>query len=69
MAKQREAHWAFVCPECGFGHDELGELACDDEIFSVVCLEEADRHVALRRCISVAEPADQARLRDDLVAA
>jgi hypothetical protein len=47
----------------------FGELASDDEIFCVVCLEEADRHVVLRRWIAMAELADQARLRDDLVAA
>ena len=69
MARQREAHWEFVCPECGFGHDEFGELACDDDIYCVVCLEETDRHVVLRRWISVTEAGDQARLRGDLVVA
>ena len=67
--KQREAHWEFVCPECGFGHDELGVLATDDEIYCVVCLEETDRHVVLHRWMAVTETGDQARLRGALVAA
>ena len=67
--KQREAHWEFVCPECGFGHRELGCLAANDEIYCMVCLEETDRHVVLHRWISVTESDDQARLRCDLVAA
>ncbi|MBV8578431.1 MAG: hypothetical protein JOZ58_25780 [Acetobacteraceae bacterium] len=67
--KQREAHWEFVCPECGFGHDELGFLATDDEIYCGFCLEETDRQVVLHRWISVTETDDQARLRGDSVAA
>ena len=67
--KQREAHWEFACPECGFGHSELGFLATDDEIYCVVCLEETDRHVVLHRWIAVTETGRQARLRGDLVAA
>jgi hypothetical protein len=69
MPKLREAHWEFACPECGFGHGELGSLAADDEIYCSVCLEEADRLVVLHRWIPVVEPGNQARLRGDLVAA
>jgi hypothetical protein len=69
MTKQHAAHWEFICPECGFGHGELGGLATDDEMYCVVCLEETDRHIVLHRWITVAEPGDQARLRGELVAA
>ena len=41
----------------------------NQEIFCVLCLEETDRHVVLRRWIAVVETTDQARLRGDLVAA
>ena len=32
MRKNRETYWEFACPECGFGHVEIGDLAGDDEI-------------------------------------
>jgi hypothetical protein len=69
MTKQREAHWQFACPECGFGHVELETLATDEELYCVVCLEESDRHVVLHRWIAVPEAPVQARLRPGLAAA
>jgi hypothetical protein len=69
MTKQREAHWEFACPECGFGHGELGNLATDDEFYCMVCLEETDRHVVVQRWIAGVETGNHARLRGDLVPA
>ena len=27
MPRNRQTYWEFACPECGFGHVEIGELA------------------------------------------
>jgi hypothetical protein len=57
--------FCFQCPECGFGHHELGHLVAETEVYCVVCLEEEGRLISIH-CWQ--EP-DQARLRADLVAA
>lgn len=41
--------WHFVCPECGFGDRERGELAPDHEIVCEICLEDNGIHIRLRR--------------------
>ncbi len=69
MPSNRETYWEFACPECGFGHIEIGHLAADDEIHCVVCLEEIDRHVVLRRWPAFSPAPDQALLRAGRVAA
>ncbi len=30
----------FQCPECGFGHHEVGHMVAETEVYCVVCLEE-----------------------------
>ena len=57
----------FQCPECGFGHHEVGHLVGEAEIHCIVCLEEHGRLITVH-CWE-AEPDDQARLREGLVAA
>ena len=57
----------FQCPECGFGHHEVGHMVAETEVYCVVCLEEEVRLVSIH-CWHEDEP-DQARLRADLVAA
>jgi hypothetical protein len=57
----------FQCPECGFGHHEVGHMVAETEVYCVVCLEEEGRLVSIH-CWREDEP-DQARLRADLVAA
>ncbi len=37
----------FQCPECGFGHHEVGHLVAADEIHCLICLEEDGRLVVL----------------------
>jgi hypothetical protein len=59
--------FCFQCPECGFGHHELGHLVAETEVYCVVCLEEEGRLISIH-CWQEDEP-DQARLRADLVAA
>ncbi|MBV9251764.1 MAG: hypothetical protein JO227_21295 [Acetobacteraceae bacterium] len=64
-----EACWCFQCPECGFGSQELGGLAKDQELVCEVCLEEGRGEVRLHRW----EPARQpvlvyARFRGGLAA-
>ncbi|HYZ25080.1 MAG TPA: hypothetical protein VE690_23305, partial [Rhodopila sp.] len=44
--------WQFRCPECGFGHRELGHLLPDEEIYCVVCEDETRRHVKLLRWLT-----------------
>jgi hypothetical protein len=44
-----ERCWCFRCPECGFGHEELGYLAADQELLCEVCLEEDRSAVPLHR--------------------
>ena len=63
--------WQFICPECGFGHEELGILAADDDLYCVVCLEERDVHVRLSRWTAPVSPAPQPAVaveRPDLAA-
>ncbi len=62
MARVREAVWHFHCPECGFGDREFGYLLADEEVHCLVCLEEGDRTVILRRWL--ADGIGQARLRE-----
>jgi hypothetical protein len=59
--------WSFQCPECGFGHVELGWLATDNETHCLVCLEERGVDVRLQRWLDQ-QPYSQARLRDVLAA-
>lgn len=59
--------WSFQCPECGFGHEELGWLGSDDEAYCLVCSEERGEDVRLQRWLDEA-PDRQARLRDVLAA-
>jgi hypothetical protein len=59
--------FCFQCPECGFGHHEVGHLVAETEVYCVVCLEEEGRLISIH-CWQEDEP-DQARLRTDLVAA
>jgi hypothetical protein len=59
--------WAFQCPECGFGHTELGWLSTDDEAYCLVCSEDCGANVRLRRWLDE-QPQDQARLREVLAA-
>lgn len=54
MLSKRVAVWLFTCPECGFGHAELGHLAADDDIYCVVCHEEEGRNVTLTRWLRAA---------------
>jgi hypothetical protein len=58
----------FQCPECGFGHHEVGHLVGETEIHCIVCLEEHGRLIRVHCWEAAIEP-DQARLRDGLVAA
>lgn len=53
--------WEFLCPECGFGHHELGRLARDEEIFCIVCDHDTGRQVKLQRWLGEAVSTDQAR--------
>ena len=62
-----EVRSLFQCPRCGFGSHEVGHLIADDEIFCIVCLEEAAIEVRLQRWD---EPGDgQARFREPPLAA
>ncbi len=61
--------WSFHCPECGFGHQELGHLATDQEIHCLVCLEEDGRLIHLQRWTEIEWAPGQARLRGGLAAA
>jgi len=57
----------FQCPECGLGDREVGYLVANDEIYCIVCLEEQGRQIRVA-CWEEGKT-DQARLREDLVAA
>ena len=59
--------WSFQCPDCGFGHVELGCFGTDDEAYCLVCSEERGATVRLQRWVDV-EADRQARLRDVLAA-
>ena len=39
----------FVCPECGLSDAEIGSLATAGEVHCIVCLNEDNQHVFLRR--------------------
>jgi hypothetical protein len=69
MPKDRETHWQFACPECGFGHAEIGALAADDEIYCLVCLEEAGRYIILHRWPAESVASEQALLSVRRIAA
>jgi hypothetical protein len=53
-----QGFWKFHCPVCGFGDGEHGHLLAAHEVHCVVCLEEEDRYVRLRRweVVEVEEP-------------
>ena len=55
--------WSFQCPECGFGHQEIGHLAADQEIHCFVCMDEDGRYVRLQRWTQVGSAPDQAMER------
>ena len=55
----------FQCPECGMGDHEIGPMA-ETEIHCIVCLEEHGRVIRVHCWV---EEADQARLREGLLAA
>ena len=63
-----EGFWCFQCPECGFGSEELGHLAEDQELFCEICVEEARGEVRLQWWLPEEVPAVHARLRGDLAA-
>ena len=63
MARAIEAYWAFHCPECGFGHSELGRLGRDHDIYCIVCEHEHGRLVRLDRWLIEDADAAHARLR------
>jgi hypothetical protein len=58
----------FQCPECGFGHHEVGHLISETEVHCIICLEEHGRLIRVHCWEEAVEP-DQARLREGLVAA
>lgn len=63
-----EGFWCFQCPQCGFGHEELGNLAADHELLCEVCLEENRGPVRLQRWEPDESTPAYARLRRDLAA-
>jgi hypothetical protein len=52
MPRIVETCWEFHCPECGFGHHELGRLAADHEMLCIVCEHEAGQTVTLHRWLA-----------------
>lgn len=60
--------WCFQCPECGFGHEELGRLADDQAFLCEVCLEEDRGEVRLDRWLLQEAAPVYARLRGVLAA-
>jgi uncharacterized Zn finger protein (UPF0148 family) len=58
-----EECWEFHCPDCGFGHHELGRLARDHEIYCIVCEHESGHLVKVQRWLADENAEDQARLR------
>lgn len=60
-----EALWEFHCPECGFGHGELGRFGSDHEIYCEVCEHEEGRLVRLQRWLAE-NPEPQASVPPDL---
>ncbi|MBS0638434.1 MAG: hypothetical protein U1E70_24635 [Acetobacteraceae bacterium] len=51
--------WHFHCPQCGFGHDELGGLAADEELYCIVCDHEDSQVVVLERWLVEVEAASE----------
>lgn len=63
MPRIIKAHWEFHCPECGFGHHEIGQLAQDHEFHCMVCEHESGQMVVLHRWLVDSPARPQARLR------
>ncbi len=61
--------WSFHCAECGFGHQELGHLATDDEVYCLVCTEAEGRFIRLQRWTDVEPPPRRARVAEKRIAA
>ncbi|MBV9653393.1 MAG: hypothetical protein JOZ42_02390 [Acetobacteraceae bacterium] len=64
-----EQHWQFVCPECGFGHIEIGVLAADHEVYCIVCLEESDRHIVIHRWLATDDEPETTAMPGNRIAA
>lgn len=63
-----EGFWCFQCAECGFGNEELGRLADDQEFCCEVCLDEGRGEVRLQRWLGEEAAPVYARLRGVLAA-
>jgi hypothetical protein len=61
VAQKPHTTWQFQCPDCGFGHFEVGHLVSEDEIYCVVC-REAGRLVRVRVWETIEVEQEQARL-------
>ena len=48
-ADMADDEWLFQCPECSFSHIELECFAINNEVHCIVCLEERQLTVRLRR--------------------
>jgi hypothetical protein len=44
-----DEEWLFQCPECSFSHIEFECFGADDEVHCIVCLEERQATIRLRR--------------------
>src|SRR5690242_5139991 len=60
FASGRGQMLCFQCPECGFGHHEIGHLVVETEIHCLVCYDEEGRLVR----VHCWEEDDQARFRE-----
>ena len=60
--------YRFHCPECSLGDREVGHITPGTTIHCLVCYEEEGRLIRLH-CWEESEDADQARLREGLLAA
>jgi len=69
MTQWTNAYWHFQCPECGFGDAEFGHLLAADEVYCMVCLDQANRPVRLHRWTADEAGADQALGQTGLAAA
>lgn len=69
MTQRTNAYWHFQCPECGFGDAEFGHLLAADEVYCMVCLDEADLQVRLHRWTAEEAEAGQALRNAGLAAA
>jgi len=63
-----DGFWCFQCPVCGFGHDEFGRLAEDQEFVCEICLEDGHGEIRLERWLPQAPSLAYARFRSDLAA-